>query len=95
MQPPPEGALGLWKSLVRDCDPKILLDLCTVWSVQVAVMEKPTRPKPLTIVEVARMGGQAYVRNTTPEQRSAQARKAVRARWAKRAQSLAERQATA
>ena len=34
-------------------------------------------------VKLGRKGGKAYTRNTTPEQRSAAARKAALARWRK------------
>lgn len=39
-------------------------------------------------VALGRRGGRAYVKNTTPEQRTEAARKAVKARWAKARQVL-------
>jgi hypothetical protein len=39
-------------------------------------------------VALGRRGGRAYVKNTTPEQRTEAARKAVKARWAKAKQAL-------
>lgn len=41
-------------------------------------------------VALGRKGGKAYVKNSTPEQRSESARKAVVARWAKARKSLTE-----
>jgi hypothetical protein len=40
-------------------------------------------PKNAAAVALGRKGGQARARNLTPDQRSAAARKAVEARWAK------------
>jgi hypothetical protein len=40
-------------------------------------------PKNAAAVALGRNGGQARARNLTPDQRSAAARKAVEARWAK------------
>jgi hypothetical protein len=39
--------------------------------------------KPLTVTEMARMGGEATAKKLTPEQRKASASKAAQARWAK------------
>lgn len=39
--------------------------------------------KPLTVSEMARLGGKARAQKLTKEERSASARKAVQARWAK------------
>jgi hypothetical protein len=41
------------------------------------------RKKPLTISEVARMGGKATAKNLTPEERKKSASKAAKARWEK------------
>jgi hypothetical protein len=40
--------------------------------------------KPMTITEMARMGGKATAKKLTPEQRKESARKAAKARWAKK-----------
>lgn len=39
-------------------------------------------------VKEGRRGGKAYVKNTTPEQRKAAARRAAQARWAKSREKL-------
>lgn len=39
--------------------------------------------KPLTVSEMARLGGKARAQKLSKEERSASARKAVQARWAK------------
>jgi len=39
--------------------------------------------KPMTIAEMARMGGRATAKKLTKEQRKESARKAAKARWAK------------
>jgi hypothetical protein len=44
---------------------------------------KKNSKKPLTVTEMARMGGEATAKKLTPEQRKESARKAARARWAK------------
>jgi hypothetical protein len=44
---------------------------------------KKHRKKPLTVSEMARLGGQATAKKLTPKQRRESARKAAKARWAK------------
>jgi hypothetical protein len=44
--------------------------------------------KPLTVSEMARLGGQARARKLTAEQRKESARNAVNARWAKDREEL-------
>jgi len=45
--------------------------------------KKRANNRPMTITEVARMGGKATARKLTPKQRKESARKAARARWKK------------
>ena len=42
-----------------------------------------SKRRPMTVTEFARLGGLAAMAKLTPEQRSANARKAIMARWAK------------
>jgi ubiquitin len=46
-------------------------------------MAKEEESKPLTVKELASMGGKARAKSMTKAQRSEGARKAVKARWAK------------
>lgn len=45
--------------------------------------------KPLTVTELARMGGKARAKKMTAAERSASARKAIEARWAKQRELVA------
>jgi hypothetical protein len=47
---------------------------------------KKRRKKPLTVSEMARLGGQATAKKLTPEQRHESAKKAANARWDKQKQ---------
>jgi hypothetical protein len=51
-------------------------------------MMRVVADKPLTISEMARLGGKARAKNMTPEQRKESARKAVNARWDKERKEL-------
>lgn len=46
--------------------------------------------RPLTVSEMARLGGKARAQKLTKEERSASARKAVEARWQKQKQTIKE-----
>ena len=45
---------------------------------------KSKRKRPLTISEMARMGGKATAKKRTPKQREEAARKAAKVRWARK-----------
>jgi hypothetical protein len=52
------------------------------------------RPKAVTeyFAKISKMGGKARAKNLTPKQRSASARKAAKARWAKAKRTKGEQQ---